>query len=102
MSEENKYRTWLKVEQALAFSQAAEGFIPEMAAQDIGNVTFEDLDLEEMGRIKERVGHGFVPFVKVLVKACREKEKNTSITALLPRISSRPPSLYGKRGNRDL
>lgn len=71
LSDENKYRTWLKVEQALAFSQAEEGFIPQTAAQDIGSVAFEDLDLEEMSRIKEKVGHGFVPFVKVLVKASR-------------------------------
>lgn len=70
LSETNKYRTWLKVESALALSQAEEGFIPMDAARDIGSVRFEDLDLEEMDRIKAKVGHGFVPFVKVLVKAC--------------------------------
>lgn len=71
LSETNKYRTWLKVESALAMAQAEEGFIPMEAAGDIGAVRFEELDLEEMVRIKARVGHGFVPFVKVLVKACR-------------------------------
>ncbi len=71
LSETNKYRTWLKVESALAMAQAEEGFIPMEAAGDIGAVRFEELDLEEMDRIKARVGHGFVPFVKVLVKACR-------------------------------
>ena len=35
----------------------------------------EDLDLEEMERIKAKVGHGFVPFVKVLVKACEGEGK---------------------------
>ena len=70
LSEENRLRTWLKVEQALALSQAEEGFIPMEAARDIAARRLEDLDLEEMARIKEKVGHGFVPFVKVLVKAC--------------------------------
>lgn len=73
LSETFKYETWLKVEAALALSQAEEGFIPMEAAKDIGAVRFEDLDLEEMDRIKEKVGHGFVPFVKVLVKACSDK-----------------------------
>lgn len=73
LSEENRLRTWLKVEQMLALSQAEEGFIPEEAARDIASRKLEDLDLEEMARIKEKVGHGFVPFVKVLVKACSEE-----------------------------
>ncbi len=70
LSEENQLRTWLKVEQVLALSQAEEGFIPMEAAEDIAARRLEELDLEEMARIKEKVGHGFVPFVKVLVKAC--------------------------------
>lgn len=52
-----------------------EGFIPKAAAEDIGSVAFADLDMEEMSRIKEKVGHGFVPFVKVLVRACRGEGK---------------------------
>lgn len=72
LSETNKYRTWLKVEAALALAQAEEGFIPEEAARDIAAVRFEELDLAEMDRIKDKVGHGFVPFVKVLVQACSE------------------------------
>ena len=35
LSEENKYKTWLKVEGALALSQAKEGFIPKEAAEEI-------------------------------------------------------------------
>lgn len=70
LSERHKLATWLKVEQALALSQAEEGFIPEEAAKDIAARRLEELDLEEMARIKAKVGHGFVPFVKVLVKAC--------------------------------
>ena len=75
LSEENKYRTWLKVEGALALSQAEEGFIPKEAADEIASVPFEKLDLDEMNRIKEKVGHGFVPFIKVLVKACQGEGK---------------------------
>ena len=71
LSEENTYKTWLKVEGALALSQAKEGFIPKEAAEEIASVPFETLDLEEMEKIKAKVGHGFVPFVKVLVKACK-------------------------------
>ena len=75
LSERTRLETWLKVEGALALSQAEEGFIPMEAAEEIASVKLEDLDLEEMGRIKEKVGHGFVPFVKVLVKACRGEGK---------------------------
>lgn len=75
LSERAKLETWLKVEQALARSQAEEGFIPGEAADEIGAVRLEDLDLKEMERIKEKVGHGFVPFVKVLVKACKGEGK---------------------------
>lgn len=71
LSAQTKYATWLRVEAALACSQASAGFIPAEAARDIGAVCLKDLDLLEMERIKEKVGHGFVPFVKVLVKACR-------------------------------
>ena len=35
LSETEKYRTWLKVEAALALAQAEEGFIPREAAQDL-------------------------------------------------------------------
>lgn len=73
LSERNKLNTWLRVEQALALAQAEEGFIPRQAAEDIAARRLEELDLEEMARIKEKVGHGFVPFVKVLVKACGEE-----------------------------
>lgn len=71
LSEQAKLRSWLTVEATLADCQAEEGFIPRQAADDIlANARLERLDLEEMQRIKAKVGHGFVPFVKVLVKAC--------------------------------
>lgn len=71
LSKEARIESWLAVEKALALSQAEEGFIPKEAADNIAsNCKSENIDLEEMERIKTKVGHGFVPFIKVLVKAC--------------------------------
>ena len=71
LTNEAKLASWLTVESVLADAQAEEGFIPRSAADHImENAKPERIDLEEMERIKEKVGHGFVPFVKVLVKAC--------------------------------
>ncbi|UJF16625.1 adenylosuccinate lyase family protein [Jeotgalibaca sp. MA1X17-3] len=70
-SDEEKYKTWLLFETALAEAQAEEGFIPEQAAKDIKEAAkIENIDFEEMDRIYREIGHGFVPFLKVLVKAC--------------------------------
>ena len=71
LSGSEKLKTWLLVEAELAKAQAEEGFIPWEAAEGISqSCKLENLDLEEMERIKVKVGHGFVPFLKVLVKAC--------------------------------
>ena len=57
-------------EAALAQAQAENGVIPATAAENIkANATYENLDLELMDEIYRKVGHGFVPFVKVFVKA---------------------------------
>ena len=73
-SDEEKYKTWLLFESALAQAQAEEGFIPEQAARDIKEAAkVENIDFEEMDRIYREIGHGFVPFLKVLVKACPEE-----------------------------
>lgn len=74
LTKEARVESWLTVEAALADSQAEEGFIPRDAADDIiKKARLENLDLDEMERIQEKVGHGFVPFVKVFVKACSEE-----------------------------
>ncbi|SDJ92406.1 class-II fumarase/aspartase family protein [Alkalibacterium thalassium] len=71
--EQTKYKAWLKIEAALAKAQAEAGFIPEQAALDIEqSAKVENIDFEEMDRIYREIGHGFVPFLKVLVKACPE------------------------------
>lgn len=75
-SDEEKYKTWLLFESALAQAQAEEGFIPESAARDIKTAAkVENIDFEEMDRIYRKIGHGFVPFLKVLVKACPRKRE---------------------------
>ncbi|MEZ5086945.1 MAG: adenylosuccinate lyase family protein [Tessaracoccus sp.] len=71
LSQEVKLQTWLDVESALAVAQAEHGVIPREAAENIkANAKYENLDLELMDEIYRKVGHGFVPFVKVFVKAC--------------------------------
>lgn len=73
LSETTKVETWLKVEAALAKAQAEVGFIPQEAAEDIvENAKIENIDFDEIQRIKDEIGHGFVPFLKVFTKACSE------------------------------
>ncbi|UUI40800.1 class-II fumarase/aspartase family protein [Oceanobacillus oncorhynchi] len=69
-----KYQSWLDVEAALATAQGELGIIPQRAAKNINEAArIENIDLEEMERLKESVGHGFVPFLKVFIKACHEE-----------------------------
>lgn len=71
LSDKAKYEAWLKVEMALAKAQAEVNLIPAEAAKQIEEAAkIENIDFEEMNRIYEEIGHGFVPFLKVLVKAC--------------------------------
>lgn len=74
LTKEATIESWLKVEAVLADAQADEGIIPREAADGImENARLDRIDLEEMERIRDKVGHGFVPFVRVLVKACGEE-----------------------------
>lgn len=73
LSEKYKVKTWLKVEAALATAQARVGIIPQSAADNIvENATIENIDFEMMARIKEKIGHGFVPFLKTLLPHLNE------------------------------
>ena len=70
-TDEAKYRSWIYVEKTLAEAQAEVGFIPKKAAEEINQkAKYENLNFKEMERIYDRVGHGFVPFAKVLSKEC--------------------------------
>ena len=71
LSQQARVQSWLDVEAALALAQAEQGMIPEDAAQNIAaNCQVEKIDLDEMERLLREIGHGFVPVIKVLVKAC--------------------------------
>lgn len=71
LSQEAKIESWLKVESTLAKAQAELGFIQKDAAENIcKNCKLENIDFKEMARIQDKVGHGFVPFLKVLIKSC--------------------------------
>lgn len=75
-TDEAKYRSWIYVEKTLAEAQAEVGFIPKKAAEEIKNkAKYENLNFKEMERIYDRVGHGFVPFIKVLSKECGSSGK---------------------------
>lgn len=70
-TDEAKYRSWIYVEKTLSEAQAEVGFIPKKAAEEINQkAKYENLNFKEMERIYDRVGHGFVPFAKVLSKEC--------------------------------
>lgn len=74
LDSDQKYQTWLDVESALATAQANLGIIPNDAAKEIKETAqLENIDLEEVEQLKQKIGHGFVPFLKVFVKACGEK-----------------------------
>ncbi|MFW0778853.1 adenylosuccinate lyase family protein [Rossellomorea marisflavi] len=98
LQQDYKYATWLEVESALAKAQGTMGIIPESAAKTIGLVTLDDIDLEEMEVLKERVGHGFMPFIKMLVKACDEEGgKYVHYGVTTQNIQQTSQMLIGKR-----
>ncbi len=68
---EAKVESWLEVESALAAAQGELGIIPKEAAENINmNAKVENIDFDEMTEILKKVGHNFVPFLKVFGKAC--------------------------------
>lgn len=76
LKDEAMYESWLKLEAELAKAQAKHGMIPKDAAETIYNkAKIENIDLNEIERIKSEIGHGFMPFVKVFSKACGEAGK---------------------------
>lgn len=74
LTDDAKIKAWLRVESELAMAQAKVGLIPMSAAENIKErAKIENLNLKHMEEIKEQIGHGFVPFVKVLVEACDQE-----------------------------
>jgi adenylosuccinate lyase len=60
-SEEHKFATWLKVEQAVARAQAQLGIIPQAAARQIGRASFK---LEQIDRFEAETRHDVIAFLK--------------------------------------
>ncbi|HHG8772207.1 TPA: adenylosuccinate lyase family protein [Raoultella planticola] len=71
LTESAKFQSWLDVEAALAQAQGELGVIPVSAAMEISAACQLDrINLDEVARLREKIGHGFVPFLKQLVKTC--------------------------------
>ncbi len=70
-SDEQRVKSWLKTEVALAFAEAKVGFFPEKIAKEIADAAkLENLDLIAMKAEFDRVGFPISPFVHQLNKAC--------------------------------
>lgn len=71
LTDKARFQSWLDMEAALATAQGEIGMIPTEAAKLIAaTCKIENIDLAEVSRLQERIGHGFVPFLKTLIKAC--------------------------------
>ncbi len=74
LSESYKIQTWLDVEAALALAQGEVGIIPKEDSLKIAEkCTLDNIDMAKLEKLKSEIGHGFVPFVKVLTQACGEQ-----------------------------
>lgn len=70
-SEQARIQSWLDIEASLARAQGKLGIIPQTAADAISAACkIEKIDLVEMDRLHRKIGHGFVPLIKVLIQAC--------------------------------
>jgi len=70
-TDEGRFSGWLRVEAALARSQARLGLIPEDAAQSITNAAkVENLDTKKMAEEYQKVGFPILPLVHELARCC--------------------------------
>jgi len=70
-SDEHLVELWLRVEVALARSEAAEGLIPHQAAEAIAQAARpEAVSLEELRRGTAVVGYPILPLVRAIIRAC--------------------------------
>jgi len=66
-----RYQRWLKVEAALAVSQAELGIIPEWAAQIIDEkAQLRYLDLDAIRKGVKETSHSLIPLIEALRKVC--------------------------------
>ena len=70
-TDEGRFSGWLRVEAALARSQARLGLIPEDAAQAITNAAkVENLDTKKMAEEYQKVGFPILPLVHEMARCC--------------------------------
>jgi 3-carboxy-cis,cis-muconate cycloisomerase len=70
-TDEGRFSAWLRVEAALARSQARLGLIPQEAAEAITKAAkVENLDTKKMAEEYQRIGFPILPLVHELAKCC--------------------------------
>jgi 3-carboxy-cis,cis-muconate cycloisomerase len=73
-SDENRTRTYLAIEAALATVQGELGIIPAAAAEEIiSHCQLDQLDMAELRRQTERIGYPVLGVVSQLNRLCRDK-----------------------------
>lgn len=74
LTDKARFQSWLDMEAALAQAQGELGMIPAEAAKEIAaSCKLENIDLAQVAILQEKIGHGFVPFLKTLIKACPDE-----------------------------
>jgi len=72
-SDEAKYERWLKVEAALALSQAELGMIPKEAAEEISKkANLKYVKIERIKEIEKEIDHDLLALVNALAEVCEK------------------------------
>ena len=77
-SEERKFQTWLRVEQAVAQAQARLGIIPRAAAAGISQASFK---LREIERFEALTRHDVIAFLKSVEASLSRRKSRRARTA---------------------
>lgn len=76
LSEETKFKWWIKLEKIVAEEQAKLGIIPKEYADAIKDeVTFENFSMEKYEKYLKKLGHGFYSFVETVLEGTSDKCK---------------------------
>lgn len=76
LSEETKFKWWIKLEKIVAEEQAKLGLIPKDYADAIDEeVRFENFSREKYEKYLKKLGHGFYSFVETVLEGTSEKCK---------------------------
>lgn len=76
LSDEYKYKTWIKLEKLIAETQGNLGIIPIKAAEMINKeVTYDNFSIERNEFYLNKIGHGFYSFVESILEPTSELTK---------------------------